>query len=233
MVTIAAAEMLRMIFDNTALTPLTGGPLGIIGSKFQPSFADLSPFPQDGSWSLGPFTYPISQGDSWWLRIVAWAVLIVITLVVFLLVKSPWGRVLRGIREDEDAMRSLGKHVNLIKTQSLVIGGVIGAIGGIFYVLDSSFQSDSLGRNTTYLLYTCLFIGGAATVFGPILGTAIYLLSTTLLRDVLTAYVPHTVMSQQQVPEAVWIFVGVGLMLLVIFRPQGILGNKRELSFIA
>ncbi len=232
MITIAAAEMLRMIADNTAMSGITGGPLGILGSKFQPSFSALSPFPQQGSWSLGVFSYPLSQGDSWWLRIVTWSVLIIITVVIWLLVKSPWGRVLRGIREDEDAMRSLGKHVNLIKTQSLVIGGVIGAIGGVFYVLDTSFQADSLGRNTTYLLYTCLFVGGAATVFGPILGTAIYLLSTTFLRDLMNAYIPNTVMSSTQVPEAVWVLVGVGLMLVVIFRPQGILGNKREITFI-
>ena len=45
--------------------------------------------------------------------------------------RSPWGRVLKSIREDEDAARSLGKNVFAYKMQSLVIGGVIGALGGI------------------------------------------------------------------------------------------------------
>ena len=44
--------------------------------------------------------------------------------------RSPWGRVLKSIREDEDAARSLGKNVFAYKMQSLVVGGVIGALGG-------------------------------------------------------------------------------------------------------
>lgn len=230
-VTIAAAEIVRMVGENSSLAPLTGGPLGILGSKFQPAFAALSPFPAEGQWTLGPYTYSISQGSSWWLRIVEWGVLLVIALIVFLLVKSPWGRVLRGIREDEDAARSLGKNVNVYKTQSLILGGVIGAIGGVFYVLGTSVQPDSLGRNSTFLLYTCLLLGGAATVFGPILGTFLYFVVTTFLTDVMATYVPSTIMNQQQVPQATWVLVGIGLMLIVIFRPQGILGNKRELRF--
>ena len=51
--------------------------------------------------------------------------------VVFLLVRSPWGRLLRGIREDEDAIRSLGKNVFAIKMQALIIGGLFGALGGM------------------------------------------------------------------------------------------------------
>ena len=51
------------------------------------------------------------------------------------------------------------------------------------------------------------------------------------LQDVVSQFVPAQIMSQQQIPQFGWIVVGVGLMLLVIFRPQGILGNKKELSF--
>jgi neutral amino acid transport system permease protein len=101
---------------------------------------------------------------------------------------------------------------------------VIGALGGVIYALSSSVQPDSFGRTTTFLLYTCLILGGAATVFGPILGSFLY---------VITQFVPASVMNQQQIPQFTWIVVGVGLMVLVIFRPQGILGNKKELAFDA
>jgi neutral amino acid transport system permease protein len=83
----------------------------------------------------------------------------------------------------------------------------------------------------TFLLYTCLLLGGAATVFGPILGTVLYFIVLIGLQDVVGEYVPASIMTQQQVPQFGYIVVGVGLMLLVIFRPQGILGNKNELSF--
>ncbi|WP_298226635.1 branched-chain amino acid ABC transporter permease [Gryllotalpicola sp.] len=231
-VTIAFAEIIRMIGDSPALQSLTGGPVGIQGFKFQGPFVALSPLPHEGTLSLGPLTAPYTGGDSWWLRIVSWGAVVIIALIALLLVKSPWGRVLRGIREDEDAVRSLGKNVNLVKMQSLIIGAVFGALGGVFYVLSGSVQADGLGRSQTFLIYTCLLLGGAATVFGPILGSLLYFVFTTILTDVVTTYVPHTVMNVTQIPQFVWILVGVGLMLLVIFRPQGILGNKRELNFI-
>ena len=77
-----------------------------------------------------------------------------------LLVRSPWGRLLRGIREDEDAIRSLGKNVFAIKMQALVIGGLFGALGGMLYVLPSSVQPDSMGRALTFFCYTALLSAG-------------------------------------------------------------------------
>jgi neutral amino acid transport system permease protein len=230
-VTIAAAEIVRIVGGNQSLAPITGAVAGIPGTKYQGSFTDLSPFPKSGLLTLGPYTYPYSAGDSWWLRIVGWGVVIIIAILMFLLVRSPWGRVIKGIREDEDAVRSLGKNVQVYKMQSLIIGGVIGALGGIIYALSSSVQPDSFGRTTTFLLYTCLLLGGAATVFGPILGSFLYFIVIVGLRDIVTQFVPPSIMNQQQIPQFTWIVVGVGLMLLVIFRPQGILGNKKELAF--
>ena len=72
--------------------------------------------------------------------------------VVYLLVRSPWGRLLRGIREDEDAIRSLGKNVFAIKMQALIIGGLLGALGGMIYVLPGSVQADAHGPLADVLL---------------------------------------------------------------------------------
>lgn len=230
-VTIAFAEIIRIVGGNQQLAPVTGGVAGIGNQLYSGAFTDLSPFAQDGAFSLGPYTYPLTVGDSWYLRIVCWAVLALVALVVFLLMRSPWGRTIRGIREDEDAVRSLGKNVYLYKMQSLLLGGGMAAIGGVLYVLAASVQPDSLGRSTTFLLYTIVLLGGAATVFGPILGSVLYFIVIIGLQDVVSEFVPASVMSQEQIPQFGWIVVGVGLMLLVIFRPQGILGNKKELSF--
>ena len=229
-VTIAAAEIIRIVGDNQSLSQWTGGAAGIAGRVYQGAFTALSPFP-DQQFQIGPYNYPLTSGDSWFLRIVCWIVLAIVVTLVWLLMRSPWGRTVKGIREDEDAMRSLGKNVYLVKLQSLVLGGVIGAIGGMLYVLSSSVQADSLGRTTTFLLYTCLLLGGAATVFGPVLGSVLYFIVIIGLNDVVSQFVPPQIMNQQQIPQFGWIVVGAGLMLLVIFRPQGILGNKKELSF--
>ncbi len=181
------------------------------------------------------FLFPVpnqSTGvNGWWVRAVAWTLAIICTIVVLLLVRSPWGRLLRGIREDEDAIRSLGKNVFAIKMQALVIGGLFGALGGMVYVLPSSVQPDSMGRSLTFFCYTALLIGGAATIWGPVLGAIIFYAARIGIRTAAAAWVPDSIMNGQQATQFSYIVVGVALMLIVIFRPQGILGNKRELRF--
>jgi ABC-type branched-subunit amino acid transport system permease subunit len=181
------------------------------------------------------FLFPVpnqSTGvNGWWVRFVAWGLVLLSTFVVFLLVRSPWGRLLRGIREDEDAIRSLGKNVFSIKMQALIIGGLFGALGGIVYVLPASVQPDSMGRSLTFFCYTALLLGGAATIFGPLLGSVLFFAARIGIKYTAAAYVPDSIMNNQQTEQFSYIVVGVALMLIVIFRPQGILGNKRELQF--
>ncbi len=117
-VTIAAAEIVRLIGRSTALTELTGASSGLRGGNdYKHTFQDSSPF-GDGNFQLGPFDYSMSASNSWWVRIVGWTVVGLACLLVWLLIRSPWGgRVLKGIREDEDAVRSLGKNVYSYKMQ--------------------------------------------------------------------------------------------------------------------
>jgi neutral amino acid transport system permease protein len=180
---------------------------------------------------LMPVSYQNTGVSGWWVRFVAWLLVAVSTLVVFLLVRSPWGRLLRGIREDEDAIRSLGKNVFAIKMQALIIGGLFGALGGMVYVLPASVQPDAMGRSLTFFCYTALLIGGAATIFGPVLGAVLFYSARIMIKGIANAYVPDSIMNGQQTEQFSFIVVGVALMLIVIFRPQGILGNKRELRF--
>ena len=89
-------------------------------------------------------------------------------LIVFLLMRSPWGRVLKGIREDEDAVRSLGKNVYAYKMQSLIIGGVFGALAGFMSRCSSAAINPSFfATDITFFAYTVLLIGGAARVLRP------------------------------------------------------------------
>jgi neutral amino acid transport system permease protein len=168
--------------------------------------------------------------DGWFVTVVAWVLAILSTIIVLFLVKSPWGRALRGVREDEDAMRSLGKNVFAIKMQALVIGGLFGALGGMLYVLPATVQPDSMGRSLTFFCYTALLLGGAATIWGPILGSIIFFAGRIFIIGFSNTYFDGF-MSNQESNQFAFIVVGVVLMLLVIFRPQGILGDKRELRF--
>ena len=228
-VTISAAEIIRFTGRLSTLTDFTGAAQGIPGKEYRDPFTALSFFGA-GSTAFGPWDYPNTGVNGWWVRFVAWALVVICTLLVFLLARSPWGRTLRGIREDEDAIRSLGKNVFAIKMQALIIGGMLGALGGMVYILAGSMQADQFGRSLTFFAYTALLIGGAATVFGPILGTIIFYTGRILIRNLSNTYVPDNIMSSQQAEQFSFIVVGVALMLIVIFRPQGILGNKREVK---
>ena len=229
-VTISAAEIVRMIGRSTVLDDWTGGSSGLTGNSFKATFQALSPLP-DGTTTIGPWTYANNGSDSWWLRIVAWSLVGLAILVVWLLARSPWGRVLKGIREDEDAVRALGKNVYGYKMQALILGGIFGALGGVLFVLPRAVQPDGLGRTTTVWIWTVLLLGGAATGFGPLIGSMLFFACYMLVRSGMRAALPEALFSTTQIEQLGGMLVGIVLMCLVIFRPQGILGDRKELAF--
>jgi branched-chain amino acid transport system permease protein len=228
-VTIAAAQALYYAFGTQEFAPLTGGSNGL--SEFGGDFYALNPIPV-GRYNLGIIT--LSQ-DEIWIRIVAWGLVAIVSVLLLVLTRSPWGRVLKGIREDEDAVRSLGKNVFVYKMQSLVLGGIIGSLGGIVFVLASQTnQASTWVSNFTFMTWTVLLLGGAATILGPIVGSAVFFMFLMLTQTVFEGLVnigALPFLSIAQVGQIRYLLVGLFLMLLVIFRPQGFFGNKKEMQF--
>ncbi|MEV6149041.1 branched-chain amino acid ABC transporter permease [Nonomuraea sp. NPDC052129] len=228
-VTIAAAEIVRLIFRSVAFKNVFGGSDGQRG--FSDGFYALNPFPE-GEYGIGWFTF---NHRILWIMLVGWVLVALSCGIVYLLMRSPWGRVLKAIREDEDAVRSLGKNVFSYKMQSLILGGVIGSLGGFVYGLAyASVQPDVFGTETTFFAYTIVILGGAARVLGPVVGSMIFWVLLVLVNGVLSeavqaGYIPF--MTSIQVGPVRYILVGLGLILLLIFRPQGIFGDKREIAF--
>ena len=231
--TIAAAEIVRLVFRSVSLREYTGGSDGLQG--FDNGFYGLNPLPEG---TYGFWVFRFSERLTW-ILLVGWMLVALCCLVTFLLMRSPWGRVLKAIREDEDAVRSLGKNVYLYKMQALVLGGVVGAFSGFIFALGrAAVQPDLYGTEFTFFAYTILLLGGAARVFGPIVGAAIFwvVLSVTdnLLNQLVRyGYMPEAIMSGTQVGQVRFMLVGLALMLLMIFRPQGIFGDKREIAINA
>ena len=227
-VTIAAAEIVRLLFTTQVFDEWTNSADGLGG--YHDSFRAANPFPR-GTYGFGPWTF---NEVGLWVRLFGLILLGLSVLLVWSLMRSPWGRVLKGIREDEDAVRSLGKNVFAYKMQALVVGGVIGALGGIVYVLPSAVVPSSYTTALTFFVWTCLLLGGAATILGPSLGAVIFWLVMALLGNLLPDLATAGILpiSDIQAGTLRFILVGVALMLLVIFRPQGILGDKREMTFV-
>jgi ABC-type branched-subunit amino acid transport system permease subunit len=228
-VTIAAAEIIRLSVKTAELTDVTGGATGLNGAGSV--FNQLNPIPE-GRYGFGVLTY---GANDLWLRIIGWALVLIACLLVYLLIRSPWGRVIKGIREDEDAVRSLGKNVFAYKMQALVFGGILGGLAGALFILPRSLQPDNYGTQLTFFLYTIMLLGGATTVFGPVLGSMIFWVVLSLSDGLLSLGISSGVLpltTTQQGPIR-FIIVGVALALLVVFRPQGLLGNKKEIFFNA
>ena len=186
----------------------------------------------EGRYGFGPFVY--NEYD-WWVRIVAWSLVALAAFITWRLFKSPWGRVIKGIREDEDAVRALGKNVYFYKMQSLILGGVFGTVAGVIFILPRSVVPSNYQPTLTFFIYAILLLGGAATVFGPIIGAMIFwvllsFFSGLIARAVAEGFLPF--MSNVQAGQLRFILVGVAIMLIVIYRPQGIFGNKKELAFV-
>lgn len=228
-VTIAAAEILRLIFTTNTFDALTGSASGLQGYK--DGFAALNPIPP-GSYGFGPFTY---NAFDWWIRIVGWTLVVIFAVITWLIMRSPWGRVIKGIREDEDAVRALGKNVYSYKMQSLILGGVYGTIAGMIFIMPRAVVPANYQTSLTFFVYAILLLGGAATILGPVIGSMIFwvlisFFSGFVARAVEAGWLPF--MSQVQAGQLRFILVGVAIMLIVVFMPQGIFGNKKELAFV-
>ncbi|CCQ16272.1 ABC branched chain amino acid transporter,permease component [Rhodococcus sp. AW25M09] len=232
-VTIAASEILRLVFRSTATDSVTKSTNGITG--FAGPFTDLSPFDSGKTYSFFGVRF---LGNDLWSMVVGWSLVLLLCGVVYLLTHSPWGRVLKAVREDEDAARSLGKNVFVYKMQALVLGGVIGGMGGVFNALQTqSLNPDFYSTAQTFFAFGALILGGAATVFGPVIGAMLFwfLLSIpdAILRQLISGDDPVLNLSGAQVGATRFVLLGILIAVLMVFRPQGILGNKREVQLNA
>lgn len=144
------------------------------------------------------------------------------------LARSPWGRVLKAIREDEEVAKALGKNAFWYKLQSLMLGGAIAGLAGAFFAWQQSFiNPDVFVPLLTFQAWIVVVVGGAGNNAGTILGAVIYWAYTALTRFALPYLMPMT-----DDREGAFRVMTIGLILIVLMmtRPQGILGSKDELS---
>jgi branched-chain amino acid transport system permease protein len=214
--TLAFSEIVRYLTDNTR--SLTNGSQGLLG--YSGGWVKLSV--RLGSWlndhgiHVTSFLFP--------LLLVSWALLIVLTLLVAAVVRTPWGRVLRAIREDEDAARALGKNTLAYKLQSLALSAALAAIAGFVLALNLTLLvPDEFDPVFTIFGFVIIILGGLGSYFGVIVGSVVLM---TLLEG--TRYV-ELPLSSDKVAAIRFIIVGLVLILLMAFRPQGIFGKKQEM----
>ena len=233
-VTIAAAEIVRLMARSTLLRPITRGAEGL--NEFIGPFRELSPFEASATYGFGPFQW---RGAQFFAIFVGWILVALCLILVAQLMRSPWGRVVKAIREDEDAARALGKNAYWYKLQALILGGVIGGLGGMVQALgNATVQPDFFVAPLTFFFWLVLILGGVGRVWAPVVGTVIYWFIITFIQNtgrqlVDAGLIPTSIMDPSQIDQIRFWIVGLALALLMVFRPQGIFGSREEMALDA
>ena len=224
------AEVVRTIVKNE--DQWTNGTAGIRGiPSFFEGWPVLATFPEamPGLEIFVPFGARLVLGTSFWRALLNVALVLTFLGVSYALLRrvhrSPWGRVLRTIRSDEDLARALGKHTYSFKMQSFVLGSLLMALAGVFYAHLNLFVSpDDLDPIMTFYVWVAVILGGSGSNRGALFGGFVIVAirqGTRFLNEF--GWIPFDVAPLRL------LMIGVLIVLLMRFRPQGVLPPQREL----
>jgi branched-chain amino acid transport system permease protein len=191
---------------------LTGGPFGI---------------------GFIPRPFAALQGNALAFNLANLALVLALTAAVYWglerLVRGPWGRVLRGIREDEAAAAELGKNPAAYRLQAFIIGSAVLGLGGAVQAHFIGFIApENYVPALTFQVWAMLIVGGSGNNRGALLGAVVVWGFWTLSSGLVAAIFP----TEQQARGAALQIVAIGLMLVLVLllKPQGLLGELPTVS---
>lgn len=158
--------------------------------------------------------------------------LVVVYLMMERLVRSPFGRLLRAIREDEVAAQSLGKSPSKVRLQSFVLGAmVMGLAGGLYATYYAYISPQDIATILTFQIWAMLIVGGSGNNKGAILGTFIVWGTWVGSGWFLSKYAPEGM--QLYAGSVQYILIGLIIVAALLARPKGILPEELEISTAA
>ena len=207
--TLGIAETIRLIFNNEQF--LANGPRGLMGL----------PQPLAGLVEARHYNY------------IYLVIILFFMLITYFLIergiRSPWGRVLRAIREDEVSASMSGKNIFNFKMQSLIFGSMVMGVGGALYAHYTKAISPDVFTPLygTFIIWVMLMAGGSGNNKGAVLGAYVIWgiwIGTTFLTNLL----PYTL--QARTPYIRFLLIGILLEVILLYRPQGLLGEEKKVS---
>ncbi|MBB5917836.1 branched-chain amino acid transport system permease protein [Nocardia transvalensis] len=223
-VTLGFGEIVRLLADN--LGDITNGSLGLAGIAY-PRLGESEAHPTGyfSSGNLGDSHSwnPLDRANSgtWWFWI-GMALVVVVLLVVGNLERSRVGRSWVAIREDEDAAEMMGVPTFKFKLWAFTIGAAIGGLSGALYAGQVQFINPTGFNIINSMLFLCaVVLGGQGNKLGVIVGAF------------LIVYLPNRLMSVnvggQSLGDYKYLFFGLTLVVVMIFRPQGLFPVRQKL----
>lgn len=194
------------------LQPLTGGAFGI---GFIPR-----PF---AAWQENALAFSLGN----------LAIMVIVVLALYFalqhLAKSPWGRVLRAIREDEVAAQALGKRPIRFRLQAFTLGGAIMGLAGATQAHFIGFIApDNYMPILTFQVWAMLIVGGSGNNRGAIAGAILVWGLWALSAAAVSSFVPAE--QQARAASLQIVAIGVGLCLMLLWRPRGLFGEVSPLT---
>jgi len=217
---VACYPAIRLREDYLAIMLLAMGEgIGVIGYNYSPIIGGTI-----GVAVPDPFGW---AGELRYIVILVFILGISLLVLFYLerLVRTPLGRMLRAIRDNEDVAESLGKNVNRIRMKTIIIASIIASIGGALYAFNTcNVISTSYSRvSWTFWPWVIVVLGGAANNMGVILGSFGFI----ALRRFIDFYKPRL---EPYVPfDVIWLYfllLGIGIILIQMYRPGGIMPEK-------
>lgn len=209
-VTFGVAVLIQLVALNAQR--LTGGPFGV---QFIPK----------------PMQAWLGTGTPWTLAYLALAVAVLVLAYVALerLVASPWGRVLRAVREDEAAAASLGKSPFTVKLQAFTLGSMLMGLAGamqahfVGYIAPEDFQPI-----LTFQLWAMLIVGGSGNNRGAIVGAFVVWGFWAAAGSLLRGFIPQAEQARGAALQVA--LIGVLIATMLVLRPRGLLGERVAVS---
>jgi branched-chain amino acid transport system permease protein len=215
-VTLGFGEIIRLLADN--LADVTNGPRGLNEVAY-PRVGQTERLPE-GVFSSGNSMGDSNYGTWWfWLGIV---MIVIILLFVGNLERSRVGRAWVAIREDEDAAEVMGVNTFKFKLWAFVIGAAIGGLSGALYAGQVQFVAPPTFNIINSMLFLCaVVLGGQGNKLGVVFGAFIIV------------YLPNRLLGVEllgiNLGDLKYLFFGMALVALMIFRPQGLFPARQQL----
>lgn len=221
-VTLGFGEIVRLLADN--LSNITGGGRGL--SRIAYPVVGTSSTRPTGVFSAGNTSHPVNSGTAWfWLSLV---LIVVVLTLVGNLERSRVGRAWVAIREDEDAAEIMGVPTFKFKLWAFLIGASIGGLSGALYAGQVQFVVPTTFNVINSMLFlSAVVLGGQGNKLGVILGAfiVVYLPNFFIGRTSLFG-IP---INGNEIANYKYLFFGVALMVLMVFRPQGLFPARQKL----
>jgi branched-chain amino acid transport system permease protein len=206
--TFGVASAIQLLANN--LEPLTGGSRGLVGLP-RPWLA------------LGPGGFALAYAA------LVFGLLALACIGLRALLRSPWGRLQRALRDDEVACAALGKPVLRHRVESFVLGAVLMGLSGALYAgFVGTASPGDFAPIVTFQIWAMLIVGGSGSLAGAVVGSFVIWALWTMSGVVIVELLPPKWQTQGGALQS--LLVGVVLVATLLWRPAGLLGAKAKLA---